>query len=53
MIQPPRTRNFAAWANRMPGAPSRVIAVGEVETPACNQKPHPSLSFASDAHVDK
>ncbi|GAA6177665.1 hypothetical protein [Sulfitobacter pacificus] len=48
MSHPPRTRNFKAWANLMPGAPSRLIVVGEVETPASNHKPHLSPSSVSN-----
>ena len=47
MSQPPTTRDFSAWINLVPGAPSKLIVVGEVETPASNQKPHLSVSAGS------
>ena len=39
MSNPPNTKNFRAWINLMPGSPSKLIVVGEVETSASNKKP--------------
>ena len=47
MSKPPRTRKLAAWINLMPGAPSELIVVGEVETSAGNKKPGLSVSAGS------
>lgn len=57
MSQPPNTREFSAWINLMPGAPSKIIVVGEVETSASNKQPSLSVSDrnspgSSTLHLD-
>ena len=39
MSQPPRTRDFAAWINLMPGSQPTLFVKGEVETSASNNQP--------------
>lgn len=34
MSTPPNTQNFSAWINLQPPGPSKLIVIGEVETPS-------------------